>query len=484
MRKISLLLAAVTCFAFFSNAQVDKKKRTGLVFDDAEYNSSPMQSKFAGSKFSELPLKVSLRKWTPTPGDQGEIGSCVGWSTCYGALSTQYAIRNKWTDKKIITQHAFSGLFLYNLVMATEADCDGGTRIPIAMTKLQKTGSCYHKDFIRDNCSASPPDSLQKMAKQFAIQDFMGLYTTIEEDRVKIQKTKQSLAENKPVVVGMTLLENFMDISTKDPVWHTDKGSSWPLGGHAMCIIGYDEGKEAFEVMNSWGSDWADSGYCWIKYTDFAKYVRYGFQMLLKPEVVGTSSPNQQLGGDFVFQYLKDRSTLTFEPVKPQLMVGGYYTLEKKDWKVGDLFQLVAKNTQTDEYVYVFSIDSKQEAHVHFPRTSNLSLEYEGFNETPLVPISNAQIIIPTPQSALSIAQAGTDNLIVLFSKTRIDDIKSIIDQVKKAPSMMVYMELRKALGTRMVKSSDVKYEQDKMSFASTAPPDAIVPLVLTVTSK
>jgi len=291
------------------------------------------------------------------------------------------------------------------------------------------------------------------------------------------------------VVIGMNLMENFMDISATDPYWRTSKGNQTYCGGHAMCVVGYDEGKEAFEIMNSWGEDWGDEGFCWVKYDDFGKYCKYGFTMLLKPEgasnTTTTTTPvTTQMGGDFTFRYLKDRSTLTFEPVTPTLMMNGYYTLAKKDWKVGELFQLVAKNAHADEYVYVFSIDSKKEAHIHFPRTAVLSPEYEGFNETPLVPIANAEIIIPTPESALSIGQAGTDNLIVLFSRTKINNLKEIIAKVKMAPSLLVYMELKKALGDRMVKSTDVKYEYNKMSFKSTAPADAIVPLVLSVESK
>lgn len=42
------------------------------------------------------------------------------------------------------------------------------------------------------------------------------------------------------------------------------------ISGHAMCIIGYDDSKfgGAFEVMNSWGDNWGDDGYFWVKYSD------------------------------------------------------------------------------------------------------------------------------------------------------------------------------------------------------------------------
>ncbi len=484
-RTITLALVTIAGFAAFAQQQQQKQQplsgSTGLVFDDDEYNKTPMQSKFAGSKFSELPLKVSLRKYCPKPGNQGKIGSCVGWSTCYGALTTQYAIRNNITDKKKITQQAFSALFLYNLVKQNDPDCDGGTRIPIAMSMLQQTGSCFDKEFIRNKCSVLPHDTLKAKAKQYAIEDYMSLFATFDDAKMKIQKTKQSLAENKPVVVGLSLLDNFNYISKSDPVWHTDKGYGWPSGGHAVCVVGYDEGKEEFEILNSWGEEWGDSGYFYVKYSDYGKYCKYGFQMYLRPDKVSPS--DKEMGGNFVFQYLKDKATLKFEQVVPKHLALGYYTLDKHDWKVGDLFQLVAKNSKADEYVYVFSVDAKSEAHIHFPRSSSLSSEYEGFNETPLVPISNAEIIIPTPESALSIANPGTDYLVVLFSKKKIDNIGEIISTAKKASKGLLPFELRRAIGSRLVRSSEVKYDPNKMSFTSSAAPDAVVPMILSVDS-
>ncbi len=41
-----------------------------------------------------------------------------------------------------------------------------------------------------------------------------------------------------------------------------------PLGGHCVCCIGYDDDKEAWLCKNSWGDQWGDGGFFWIKYGD------------------------------------------------------------------------------------------------------------------------------------------------------------------------------------------------------------------------
>ena len=58
------------------------------------------------------------------------------------------------------------------------------------------------------------------------------------------------------------------------------------FGGHAMCVIGYDDRLEggAFQIMNSWGSDWGQNGIAWVRYGDFKEFVReaYGVDPLPK----------------------------------------------------------------------------------------------------------------------------------------------------------------------------------------------------------
>jgi hypothetical protein len=44
-----------------------------------------------------------------------------------------------------------------------------------------------------------------------------------------------------------------------------------------LVTVGYDEQRQAFRVMNSWGTPWGDNGYAWISYPTFAKRVRSAF---------------------------------------------------------------------------------------------------------------------------------------------------------------------------------------------------------------
>jgi cathepsin K len=40
-----------------------------------------------------------------------------------------------------------------------------------------------------------------------------------------------------------------------------------PNSYQAICVVGYDDTLNAFHAINSWGTDWGNSGYCWLDYT-------------------------------------------------------------------------------------------------------------------------------------------------------------------------------------------------------------------------
>ncbi len=62
---------------------------------------------------------------------------------------------------------------------------------------------------------------------------------------------------------------------SKNGLWDPEENEQI-TDGHAMCLVGYDDNKfgGAFEVMNSWGTDFGDNGFIWIKYDDFIQYTR------------------------------------------------------------------------------------------------------------------------------------------------------------------------------------------------------------------
>jgi hypothetical protein len=44
-----------------------------------------------------------------------------------------------------------------------------------------------------------------------------------------------------------------------------------------MLVVGYDNARSAFKLLNSWGRDWSDDGFGWLSYDLFPKVVREAF---------------------------------------------------------------------------------------------------------------------------------------------------------------------------------------------------------------
>ena len=282
----------------------------GLVFEDDTYESLPRQSPEDGSK-AELPSAVDLTPYCPEVRHQGYIFSCVGWATGYGAMSIQRAVMNGCTDRAVITRNAHSALFLYNQIK--KEDCNKGSRISDALTFLTQKGDCLARqfDFDVNNCAQLPDSQVVRQAGRYAIQDFITLFGVDDPSEVKVLRVKRVLARNKPVVIGMNVLRNFYEL--KNAVyWHPELGNTTPAGGHAMVVVGYDDRKEAFRLMNSWGKNWGDQGFIWVKYKDFAFFCKYAYALyFVAPARLETASahtlavpekPLLQLSGQFRFR--------------------------------------------------------------------------------------------------------------------------------------------------------------------------------------
>lgn len=81
-----------------------------------------------------------------------------------------------------------------------------------------------------------------------------------------------ALAYGKPVVFGIDVFDKFMDLSPGNATLTFPTKDETLVGGHAMCIVGYNLKSRVFLAKNSFGSQWGDNGYCWIPFDYFETY--------------------------------------------------------------------------------------------------------------------------------------------------------------------------------------------------------------------
>lgn len=122
--------------------------------------------------------------------------------------------------------------------------------------------------------------------------------------------------------------------------------SAEDVGGHTMTVVGYDDTRYggAFEVINSWGTDWGDGGFTWITYDDFDRFVKEGYQMVLHPP---TPPAQVDLAGALTFRHVSGR-TMDAE------QAGGQYRL-RAPWPTERFFTRMDDTEGTDFYVVLYA---------------------------------------------------------------------------------------------------------------------------------
>jgi len=202
---------------------------------------------------SALPSYVNLKHLFPTPGNQGNLNSCVGWAVAYALLSHQEEVRRGWglhTD-----EHIFSPYFVWNQLNRGQ---NGPISIGGAMGLLVDQGVATLASFpqIAGDYRTQPTPEQRAEAMQFRIAS----WHTIRG----IDNIRRRLADTDGVVIAIRVFPDFINLSPSNPVFDTVSGI--PGDGHAVTLIGYCDAKEAFKFINSWGTQWGLGGYGWISY--------------------------------------------------------------------------------------------------------------------------------------------------------------------------------------------------------------------------
>lgn len=256
----------------------------GGILDPKEYKKANVYEGLSDDNVKNpLPESVSLLRFAPQRQNQGRQGSCVAWSSAYGARTVLDAASKGISPDAT----AFSPSFLYNQI-----GLDGcqGSYILRAMEFMQAKGALPLSEFPYDetDCSRGPSGSQMQEAGNYKIHGFTRLTSNEDVNGINVRAIKEHLAKDAPVVIGMMVGGSFMEGMMGQKVWQpTDEDQQqMGFGGHAMCVIGYDDrlADGSVQIMNSWGPQWGENGIGWIRYADFKNFLReaYGIDPLPK----------------------------------------------------------------------------------------------------------------------------------------------------------------------------------------------------------
>lgn len=361
-----LLIGAAAYFLFFrkgcatsenpiSNI-VNKFSGSGYSFNPDEFKKASVYEGLADDNIKNpLPETVSLLRFAPDRQDQGRQGSCVAWSSTYAARSIIEAASTGKSGNEV----AFSPAFVYNQIGLEGCQ---GSYIQRAMDFMTQKGVVKAASFPYNpnDCGREPNSSHWAEAAQNRMHGFTRLTDDAGVDGINVRAVKEHLAKDAPVIIGMMVGGTFMEPMAGKELWtptNADRQQQG-FGGHAMCVIGYDDRKQAFQIMNSWGPRWGNNGVAWVKYADFKEFTReaYGIDPMPKKGAALQTNFDCSLGlvQDANKQYipLKIKSGNVFE------------TINKVS--AGTRFKIEIKNS-TECNVYLFGLETDNTSYTLFP---------------------------------------------------------------------------------------------------------------------
>jgi hypothetical protein len=460
----ALLCAALLCLSPALQAQTFPR---GALLDPVLYDSLPQKAVQVSRAYGSLPRAASIKQYAPVPGDQGTYGTCTAWSSAYAARTMLESIALNRRDRLAINASAFSPNFVYKnmFIFNSQPDDPNGQRgaaISWALNFMRDKGPVKMLDREKQLDFKMIPLSLFVNSRAYPIAGYAALFKSdTQNPEVKVQMVKKSIAEFQPVIIAINCPDSF---STAHDVWRPAESPAANYGGHALCVVGYDDAKYngAFEVQNSWGQDWGNSGYTWIPYDVFSAFAREAYSL---SEHLGNYQTVVTYEG---FAAIEVRGG----PAMPVAFQNGYYE-SLTSYQSGTRFRYLLGNREA-AYVYAFAADDSGAAPTQIfpPLESNVS---------PLLDYSENLIAFPGEFDWIQLDdQSGTDYLVVLYSKRALN-IAAIRDAFARAQGSFSDRVAR-AVGLDYIPPSQAAYDPNQLSFtASSVNPNAVFGLLLAI---
>lgn len=193
--------------------------------------------------------------------NQRNCGSCVA----FGSIATvEGTLRLKRDDPNLAVDLSEAHLF-YCHAAAQGRNCDNGWWVDPALEAFKTVGVADEPCF-----PYTPGDQACKPCT-----DWQNRVTKISAWRklTTIADMKSWISINGPVAACFKVYDDFY--SYHSGVYHHVTGEL--LGGHCICVIGYNDAEGCWLCKNSWGTNWGEEGFfkiaygeCGIDYTMWA----------------------------------------------------------------------------------------------------------------------------------------------------------------------------------------------------------------------
>jgi len=229
----------------------------GALKDPIDERDYPIKA-FLRPKVAAVPTSVDVSGTMPPVRDQGTEGSCVSFAT---TAAKEY-------DEGMFATY-LSPRFIADRI---QLDADSGAYPRDAMDVLLHEGVCP------EECQPyiARVHSLGCLkASELASSNRIRAYARLNT----LDEMKQYLNERGAFVASFRVTQNWFS-----PVQGLVVPQGAIIGGHAVCVVGYDDTKQVIKFRNSWGNGWGANGYGYLPYISVGQYLMDAWSMVDIPE--------------------------------------------------------------------------------------------------------------------------------------------------------------------------------------------------------
>jgi len=205
------------------------------------------------------PDVITWRSHYPAVWNQEQLGCCTA-----EAMSAALAYYEPGFIPSVLFQY-------YNeRSLEGEMNPQAGADLSTTCEAAEKYGICPDNlwPFVESQVDVKPPEACYTAAQKDRLASFYRIAP--EDGENTVIAIRNAVAIGQPVLIGVNVFEGLESAAAAQTgVVPLPEANQQSMGGHAICLTGYDNVKQQFQFRNSWGADWGDAGYGYFPYQYF-----------------------------------------------------------------------------------------------------------------------------------------------------------------------------------------------------------------------
>ncbi len=266
--RSKLLVIFFCCATHWCVAQLEYP--TGTKSDDAAYDQiEPYDINLY--KDLNLPRTYSLKGFLPKVGNQLKLPQDIPWSISHAVtiVLNSHSIATDVVDNR--------SPYFINMLLSQHMDpCNESISLNQAIDLLENTGLPSIREYF-NLCPDKVDQQIVQLSRLYEKGHYEKVFKRDGDNDHKIRRIKSKLALDQPVVASFHCPPSF--VLAKD-FWSPKEQYSDEYPLHTVTIVGYDDEiyGGVFEAVNTWGKNWGNNGYMYIRYEDM-QFFRYGYSV-------------------------------------------------------------------------------------------------------------------------------------------------------------------------------------------------------------